>query len=314
MIGSVLVLGHTGFVGANVVEHLRAILGYKISGLSLSSGTDLRDPAILLDMLNQLKPDYIINCAAHVGSLNYVTENAGSVISDNTRMIVALYEAVSAYRQSVVVINPVANCGYPGDSVLYLEDDWQSGPVHQSVLSYGSTRRLLIAFADCFSMQFGIKSINLFAPNMYGEYDSPDPNKAHALNALVAKFVKAEARGERAIEIWGTGVAVREWLYAKDFARIIELILAGSERYLTLSSPVNIAQNSGLSIGELAVLINSKFDNRFDLIFDPSKPDGAPRKVMDNTRFNTLFPGFSFEDFASGIGKTVAYYRSIFPY
>lgn len=308
----IIVLGGNGFVGSNVCESLAdANMDYRI--VSRATGVDLRENGSLNDVLSETKPDFIINCAAHVGSLNYVTEKAADIISDNTRMILSLYNAVAKTADRAIVINPIANCAYPGKADLYIEDQWQDGGLHRSVLSYGSTRRLLWAVAECFFMQHEVKSINLFVPNMYGPHDSTDPNKAHALNALISKFVKARRLNQQVIDIWGTGIAIREWLYAKDFGKAVVRVVS-NPKMIGLSEPVNIAQNFGLSVRELVGIINAKFEDAFIIKYDPSKPDGAPKKVMDDKKFQKIFPGFIFTDIDEGIKNTIHYYESVYPY
>jgi GDP-L-fucose synthase len=306
-----LLLGANGFVGTNVCEYFTG------KGISFdkSSGSqhDLRNIDDARALIREFSPDYIINCAAHVGSLNYVTENAADVLLDNTRMILNLYQALSELRKETIVINPIANCAYPANSDTFIEDQWMNGHLHRSVLSYGATRRMLWHTGESFYMQHGIKSIYLLVPNMYGPNDSTDPNKAHALNALISKFVKAKKEGKNEIEIWGTGIAIREWLYAKDFARILELIISGKIS-IGLDEPVNIGQNFGLSIRELVTVINSKYDNKFNVFWNHKMPDGAPKKVMDDVKFRHTFRDFEFTNFNEGIEKTINYYESIYPY
>src|SRR5262245_33088373 len=234
----ILVLGGTGFVGRSVSDALgEANLPYRSA--SRSGGVDLRSPEATRALLREDPPAIIVNCAAHVGSLNYVSEQAAEVISDNTRMILAIYEAVAAECPHALIINPVANCAYPATADTFTEARWWDGHLHRSVFSYGSTRRLLWSVGECFQMQHGIRSVYFLVPNMYGPYDSVDPNKAHALNALVAKFVKAKATGQREIVIWGTGIAVREWLFAPDFARAVLEVIREPSRP-GLQEPLNI--------------------------------------------------------------------------
>ena len=308
----VIVLGGTGFVGKNVCEALQEN-DIKHSIASKSTGVDLRYLDQFMELLLKTKPKYIINCAAHVGSLNYVTDQAAEVICDNTRMVLSMYEAIAKICPQAIIINPIANCAYPCNADTYIEDQWQNGNIHRSVLSYGATRRLLWSVAECFQMEYGIQSINLFVPNMYGPHDSTDPNKAHALNALISKFVKAEKTGQKLIEIWGTGIAIREWLYAKDFGRIIVHILS-NPKMVGLAEPTNIAQNFGLSVRELVDIIQEMFKYDGIIKYDATKSDGSPKKVMDDRRFQKVFPGFEFTPFTEGIANAVKYYEAIYPY
>ena len=309
---NILILGSTGFVGSNVATKLVAE-GIQVYPTSKSNGVDLRDINQAKELLFSSKPDIVINCAAHVGSLNYVTEKAADVMLDNSRMILNIYEALSVVNPKAIIINPIANCAYPAKADTFMEDHWWDGHLHRSVLSYGSTRRLLWSVGESFSMQHGMRSIYLLVPNMYGPFDSTDPNKAHALNALISKFVKAEKSNQPEIEIWGTGVAIREWLYAEDFAAIVTSIIKNPNT-IGLSEPVNIAQNFGLSVKELVHIINSYFANKFEIKWNRTMPDGAPKKVMDDVRFKKVFNQFQFTPFDEGVKNTIAYYQSIYPY
>jgi GDP-L-fucose synthase len=309
MDGKIILFGANGFVGKNVAEVLTE-RGISFIGASRSTGVDLKDPAATMEFLTRNKPAFIINCAAHVGSLNYVTVQAADVIADNARMILGMYESVAKVCPGAVIINPIANCAYPAKADTFIEDQWWDGHLHRSVLSYGSSKRFLWSVGESFQMQHGVKSIYLMVPNMYGPFDSTDPNKAHALNALISKFVNVEKENHKKIEIWGTGVAIREWLYAKDFGRIIADVLEDPDK-LGLSEPLNIAQNFGLSVKELVQVIQKTFNYTGEIVWDASKPDGAPKKVMDDRKFRKIFHGFVFTDFHQGINNTVEYYKSL---
>ncbi len=308
----IALLGGDGFVGRNVAEVLdQNKIPFQIA--SRRTGVDLRDLDQTIAYFQVVKPDFVINCAAHVGSLNYVTEQAAEVISDNSRMILSMYEAITRTVPQAVVINPVANCAYPAKANIFIEDEWMDGHLHRSVLAYGATRRLLWTVGESFEMQHKIRSIYLLVPNMYGPYDSTDPNKAHALNALISKFVKAQNTESDSVVIWGTGSAIREWLYAKDFARVVMEIIK-NPHMIGLSEPLNIGQNFGLSVRELVEIIqtNFKYSGRID--WDHSKPDGAPKKVMDDRKFRKIFPKFEFTEFGAGIKNTIEFYKSVYPY
>lgn len=308
----ILLLGSTGFVGSNMtLQFEKAVISTTI--LSNKTDNDLCNLEQTKKLFSNTKPDIIVNCAAHVGSLNYVTEHAANVMLDNSRMILNMYEAIASVNPKAIIINPIANCAYPAKADTFIEDHWWDGHLHRSVLSYGSTRRFLWSVGESFSMQYGIRSISLLVPNMYGPHDSTDPNKAHALNALISKFVKAEKSNQKEIEIWGTGVAIREWLYAEDFAAIVATIVK-KPNIIGLSEPVNIAQNFGLSVKELVYIINGYFDNRFEIKWNHNMPDGAPKKVMDDTRFKKVFKDFRFTPFDEGVQNTINYYKSIYPY
>jgi len=162
-------------------------------------------------------------------------------------------------------------------------------------------------------MQHGVRSVHFLVPNMYGPHDSTDPNKAHALNALVAKFVRAQFLKESGVEVWGSGVAIREWLYAADFARVVLEVIQNPSRP-GLSEPLNIGQNFGLSVRELVTEIVSATGFGGSVRYDLSMPDGAPRKVMDDRRFRKVFPEFQFTAMCDGIAAAIRYYKAALPY
>jgi GDP-L-fucose synthase len=204
---NVLVLGQSGFVGSNIGEVLTEN-GIPFTSASRRNGLDLRDYHQAAALLEKIEPEIIINCAAHVGSLNYVSNTAADVITDNSRMILAMYNAMAQVCPNAVVINPIANCAYPSQMEIFREKDWWNGSPHPSILAYAATRRLMWAVSESFLLQHGVKTISLLVPSMYGPFDSTDPNKAHVLNALISKFVKARINNDAEVEVWGTGIAV----------------------------------------------------------------------------------------------------------
>ncbi len=303
---TVAVFGGTGFVGKNIVDMLRAD-GFDVHIFSRSTGCDLLNLNATSAAILQLRPRYLVNCAAIVGSVNYVSDFAADVVDANMRMILNAYKVAQQLRDGIL-INPVANCAYPGIMDLYEEQHMWDGPIHPSVLSYGSTRRMMLVLAECYARQFGVRSINLVVPNIYGPFDSTNPNKTHALNALVIKFVKAVKNRDESVEIWGTGKPIREWLYVKDFARIVSEVVRDR---MDLVQPVNIAQKSGFSVIEIVDAIRDVVGFTGTLTFNSRYPDGAPKKVMDDRCFRAKFPDFQFTDLNNGIAETVAYYREI---
>lgn len=308
----IALLGSNGFVGQNVANDLKE---HQIDFFPVSRkfGYDLRKKKDNIRFLKESECSVILNCAAHVGSLNYVTKNAADIVSDNTQMILSMYDSVREVNPDILIINPIANCVFPANSSLYKENELWNGPLHSSILSYGLTRRFLIGISECYRIQNNIKTISLFTPNMYGPYDSTDPDKAHALNALVSKFVKAGKQKKNEIEVWGSGNVIREWLYVKDFAKIISMIILNKDRHHLLA-PINIAQNCGLSIKELINLIIKSFNYKGKVNWNTNMPDGTLKKVMDDTEFRKFFPDFKFTSLANGIQETTKYYSARYPY
>ena len=309
---NILILGGHGFLGKNLVESFKNHK-FKIFALSRRDGLDLTDLAITEKYFKDIRPNIIINCAANVGSLNYVTQKAAEICDVNMRMLLNIYKAAQKHTPNAIQINPVANCAFPGNLENYSENQFWDGKIHQSVLPYGSTRRMIIVLSECYRMQHGFHTINFFVPNMYGPYDSTDPNKAHALNALVCKLVKAKIENKPEFEAWGKGIAIREWLYAKDCASIFLKTIMRLDDH-GFDEPINIAQNFGFSIRELLKIIIEEIGYSGKIAWNLNMPDGALKKVMNDSRFRKVFPNFIFTDIIEGVRATIKYYESIYPY
>ena len=302
----VAVLGGTGFVGRNVRDLLESS-GMRVGVFSRTTGCDLLDLATAWARLDQFRPDYVVNCAALVGSVNYVTDFAADVVDVNMRIILNVYKIAQQMRE-VVVVNPIANCAYPGVMDIYEERGFWDGPIHPSVLSYGSTRRMMWVLSKCYFDQYGVRSVNLMVPNMYGPHDSTNPNKTHALNALVIKFVRAVKYDVPEVEVWGTGKPIREWLYVKDFAAVVRRVVEAREDSL---EPVNIAQNRGYSVTEIVEITQDLTGYTGQIAYNTRYGDGSPKKVMDDRLFRQRFPDFKFTDLTTGILETIEYYKNI---
>lgn len=303
----VLVLGGHGFVGKSVVEELRKTTHTAIP-LSRRDGLDMLNYATVVEHLKKENPDVIINCAAHVGSLHYVTEKAADVVHDNLQIILNLYRATKVACAHAKIINPISNCSYPGDANIHKESEWWNGPVHKSVLSFANAKRMIAVVSECYAMQHGISTINFLVANSYGPGDYTDPNKTHALNGMIIRMLQTKKENKPEFEIWGTGRPTREWIYVKDFARMLAYAVEMRESQL---SPINIAQNKAYSILETAQMIKRYTGYNGKLVCNPKYQDGAPTKQLDDALFRSKFPNFTFTNIDTGIQETTSYYKEV---
>ncbi|MFA5879709.1 MAG: NAD-dependent epimerase/dehydratase family protein [Candidatus Margulisiibacteriota bacterium] len=306
----IIVLGGNGFVGKNLVDKLKNSI-HEVYALSRSTGLDLTNLEQTKNTFKKIKPDTIINCAAHVGSLHYVTEFAANVIHDNALMALNLYKACSEINPDIRIINPLSNCSYPGNADIHFEPDWWQGEVHDSVFSYGNSKKFIYILARCYQKQYNVRTINFLIPNTFGPGDHTDPNKCHALNGMIIRMIKAQKEKQKIFEIWGTGKPIREWAYIDD---VIHFLIKGTTIETDLTYPVNIAQNKGYSIKESAELIADAVGFSGKLIFNTTYQDGAPIKILDDKKFRSLFPDYTFYNHQKGIKNTVAYYKKSFNY
>jgi len=269
-----MILGDSGFLG-RCVQRVASSEGWQTYGASLSKGFDLRSKGALERVTSEFKPSVIVNCAAHVGGLAYGKGRQARILVDNMQMILESFEFLSR-NPHIRMINPIANCAYPGDLAEFREENFWSGSIHPSVLGYGGARRFSVLASQAFREQYDVDVVDVSLPNLYGPGDHLDPVRAHALGGMVYRFVKAQREHKEEVIIWGSGMPVREWLFAEDAARA--LISAASTN--TELRFINVGCGEGISVAELAKLIASIVGYEGKLTYDTSMADGAKEKRM----------------------------------
>ena len=318
---NVLVLGSTGFIGTNLTNKLEGLdsriftgeaegPSVNVVGTSKSLGVDLTDYNQTKQLIIDSNPQIIFNLASHGGSLHYVKERASDVINDNIQMTLNIYKAMAEAGCTATLIQPFSNCSYPGGTQVQLEESWLKGPVHDSIFSFGNSKRTIYYISKCYLMQHNIKTINLLLPNTYGPGDSLDPNHTHALNGMIIRMLQAKKAGDKQFTVWGTGRPVREWCYVEDFTdALIRAYQLTSTTYGETAMPLNIGQARGYSIGESAQLIKKAIGFDGDIVFDTSYTDGDATKILGNKVISQWWPDFTFFDHEQGIVNTVKYYE-----
>lgn len=304
----ILIIGAFGFMGKNVSKIFENS-NYEIFKESRKTGLDLSNLASIEKKLSLIKPDIIINCAAHVGSMPYVAKYPADVFFDNSLMYLNLYKAVKNINIDILIINPISNCSYPGIIDVQDEENWWDGKIHESVESYGMPKKVGFILSECFRKQYGVKTINLIIPNAYGPEDYLDAERTHAMNGIIFRMLNSQKNNEKIFQVWGTGEPIREWIYMPDVAKIIKNIV--DEEKFDLPNPINLGQEFGISIKETVYIIKQKLNLDIKIEFDISKPDGAPKKVLGNKLFSSYFSNFNFTNYEKGIEQTIKYYEEL---
>jgi len=300
----ILVLGATGFLGKRVIKKLEeSNVSYHASSLSL--GCDLMNYDHTNDLFKMINPQYVINCSAFVGGIDFGYTYPADLFFKNTMMTVNILEA-SKNHGIKRLFNPISNCAYPGEASLFKESEFWNGPLHESVQVYGSVRKLSTIGSWAYAKQHNLDVMNLILSNMYGPGDHFEEKRSHALGALIMKMVKARIEAEEEVVVWGTGSPVREWLFVDDGA---ESLIRGLDIPKSLD-PINIGVGKGISIRELANLIKSETRYEGNLVFDETKPDGAPFKTVDGSIGKSIFNWSPEKDFIEGIKETVKWYEN----
>ena len=198
-------------------------------------------------------------------------------------------------------------CSYPGylEGLLKEENLWDGIP-HETVVNYGLTKKMMAIQGWAYKKQYGMNSIHLILTNLYGPWDTFNPERSHVAAALIRKFVEARQTAATEVEVWGSGRPVREFLYVEDCA---EAILRAAEMYDDLT-PLNICRGEGTSIRELAEQVKETVGFKGDIVWNPDKPDGQMMKVLDATRMKQVLGWSPPTSLAEGLRKAVDWYAA----
>jgi len=300
----VCVTGGDGFLGSYVVQKLRE-RGCNSVFIPRSRDYDLRDRSAVNRMYDDARPDMVIHLAAVVGGIGANRENPGRFFYDNLMMGAQLMdEAVRRGVEKFVAIGTI--CAYPKFTpVPFREEDLWAGYPEETNAPYGLAKKMLLVQGQAYRQQYGLNSIYLLPVNLYGPRDNFDPSSSHVIPALIRKCIEARQSGEKSISVWGTGSASREFCYVNDCA---EGILLASE-YYSKPDPVNIGAGFEITIRELATLIARFTRFEGELVFDPTKPDGQPRRCLDVSRAEREFGYRARIPLEEGLRRTVEWYE-----
>ena len=256
-------------------------------------------------MLEERRPEVIVHLAATVGGIGANRRHPGSYFYRNLMMGTLLMEqARRAGVRRFVSVGTI--CSYPKFTpVPFREEELWNGYPEETNAPYGLAKKMLLVQSQAYRQEYGFDAVNVLLVNLYGPGDNFDPESSHVIPALIRKCVEAAERGAPEIEVWGTGQATREFLYVEDAARGI---VAAMER-LETSEPVNLGAGREISIRDLATTIAERSGFTGRLAWDPSKPDGQPRRCLDTTRAQRLLGWTATTPFDEGLARTIAWYR-----
>lgn len=299
------VTGAKGFLGTHLLRRMRergaeAIHVADLPEYDLTKIDDVRR------MYDDGQPDVVIHLAAVVGGIGANRENPGRYFYDNLMMGVQLiHEAHLRKIEKFVALGTI--CAYPKFTpVPFREDDLWNGYPEETNAPYGLAKKMLLVQIQAYRQQYGFRGIFLLPVNLYGPGDNFDPRSSHVIPALIKKCVEAVDAGAEEIEVWGTGKASREFLYVEDAA---EGILLATERYDD-PEPVNLGAGFEITIADLVRKIADLTGFRGRIRFDPSRPDGQPRRMLDTSRARERFGFVAGTGFDEGLRRAIEWYRA----
>jgi GDP-L-fucose synthase len=298
----IFVAGHRGLAGSAIQRRLNA-LGYTNLITRTRGELDLRDQAAVDAFFASARPHTVILAAARVGGIHANDSRAAEFIGENLLIQTHVIDASHRYDVNKLVFLG-SSCIYPRLAPQPMKEEYLlSGPLEPTNQWYAIAKIAGLKMCQAYRRQYGLDAICLMPTNLYGPGDNFSELDSHVLPALIRRFHHARVSGADSVTLWGTGRPRREFLHADDLAGAVGLLL---ETY-SAEDPINVGCGSDVSIAELARLIADTVGFRGRIAFDSSKPDGAPRKLLDVSRITHMGwrPGIAL---AEGIAQTYAWF------
>jgi GDP-L-fucose synthase len=300
----IYVAGHRGLAGSAILRRLSA-LGYQNLITRSSGELDLRDQAAVESFFATVRPEVVVLAAARVGGIHANNSRPAEFIGDNLLIQTHVIDASRRHGiQKLLFLG--SSCIYPRLAPQPMKEEYLlTGPLEPTNEWYAVAKIAGLKMCQAYRRQYGLDAIAAMPTNLYGPGDNFSELDAHVLPALVRRFHYAQTSGLDSVTLWVTGRPRREFLHVDDFAEAIcQLLLtyAGEE-------PVNVGCGSDVSIAELARLIAAAAGFRGRILYDSTKPDGTPRKLLDVSRITAM--GWRPKiNLAEGIAQTYAWYAS----
>ena len=281
---NVLVFGSNGLVGSSCVRVLSK--STKVSNIipSTRDDTNLFSFQETKEKIVESKPDVVIIAAAKVGGILANNTYRTEFLIENLKINMNILEALIDFPD-VQIINLGSSCIYPLNAENPIkEDSIFSGKLEPTNSPYAVAKLSAIELGDAMSKQFNHVIYNLMPTNLYGPNDNFSELDSHVIPGLIKRMHDAKVLGKKEFEIWGTGTPLREFLFVDDLALAIEFLINKKVE----KTIINVGSNEEISIKDLALLIKELINFEGELVFDNSKPDGNPRKLLDSSYLNSL--------------------------
>jgi len=300
----VMVTGGSGFLGRRVVARLRD-LGCADVFVPRRADYDLVQPEAVRRALRDARPSVVIHLAAVVGGIGANRAHPGRFFYENLAMGLHLVEESRlAGVEKLVGVGTV--CAYPRVTPIpFREDDLWNGYPEETNAPYALAKKMLLVQGQAYRQEYGFNAIHLLPANLYGPHDNFDPQTSHVIPALIRKCVEARERGDDAISVWGDGSPSREFLYVDDAA---EGIVCAAQHY-DAPDPVNLGSGAEITIRDLVTLVADLVGFQGRVCFDPSQPNGQPRRRLDTSRAERAFGWRARTDLRVGLRQTIDWYE-----
>jgi GDP-L-fucose synthase len=278
----ILITGASGMVGRALVARMRRD-GYANLLTPPSRELDLRDQAAVDRYFSEHKIDFVFHLAGHIGGIGASVTYPVEFLYEN--MMISLHVINAARRaRATKLLYLSSSCVYPRNCAQPMkEDDILTGAFEPTNEGYAIAKVAAMKLCEYSNREYGTNFINLMPCNLYGYGDHFEPEKSHVVSALIYKFHEAKPKNIPAVEVWGTGTTRRELLFVDDLADAMVYFMNNVDAK-DIGPFVNIGLGEDIAIRDLAAVIKDIVGYGGQIVFDPSKPDGMPRKLMDVSR------------------------------
>lgn len=300
----IYIAGHNGLVGSSIKRALEKE-GYKNIIVRSSKELDLRNQTAVYNFFEEESPEYVFLCAAKVGGIKANMTFPAEFIHDNLAIELNVIKAAYLYQVKKLLFLG-SSCIYPRlSSQPISENALLTGALEPTNESYALAKIAGIKLCQAFNKQYKTNFITCMPTNIFGPGDNFNLETAHALPALIAKMHKAKLNNTESVTIWGSGNAMREWLYVEDLAQACIFLM----KTYNESDIVNVGTGIDISIKDLAYKIKEIVEYKGKLVFDNTKPEGMPRKLLNVQKINSL--GWqSTTGLDHGIANTYNWYKN----
>jgi len=299
----VLVTGGAGFLGTHVVKALKE-KGCTDIVVPRSATCDLRYVGFCRVALSD-ECNIVLHLAATVGGILFNQEHPGEMVYNNLVMGAHLMEEARLFRVQKFLTVGTACCYPESPPIPFMEDDLWNGYPTEVTAPYGLAKRALLTLSQAYRKQYSFNAVFVIPTNLYGPGDHFGTEYNHVIPALVMKFVDASQQGHKNVTVWGTGKATRDFLYVEDAA---EGILLAAERY-DKPEPVNLGSGRETPIRELVETIAEIVGYKGKIVWDATKPDGQPRRLLDTARARKELSFEAKTSLKEGLRKTIEWYK-----
>jgi GDP-L-fucose synthase len=301
----ITVTGGKGFLGQHLIREL-GDLGCRQVEIADLPEYNLTNPADVRRMYEQTKPQIVIHLAAKVGGIGFNQEKPAELFYDNLIMGAQMLHEGYLYKvEKFVALGTI--CAYPKFTPLpFKEEDLWNGYPEETNAPYGLAKKMMLVQSQAYRQQYGFNSIFLLPVNLYGPGDNFNPRSSHVIPALIKKCIDAIDNHTDKIDVWGTGSATREFFYVEDAAEAISL----AAEFYNKSEPVNIGAGFEISIRDLTELVVRITGFQGRIVWDVTKPDGQPRRMLDTSKASKEFGFKAKTNLVTGLTRTIEWYKN----